>query len=85
MADLAPAFRNTPTVARLRNLHIYDRRYIDTLRMKALGRLVHLGLRGARRIVLPSQAAADHIAPALPVPAASTRNRALATGSAALR
>jgi glycosyltransferase involved in cell wall biosynthesis len=69
MADLAPAFTSTPTVVHLRNLHIYDRRFIDTLRMKALGGLVHLGLRGARRIVFPSQSAADLVSPALSLPA----------------
>jgi glycosyltransferase involved in cell wall biosynthesis len=69
MADLAPAFGSTPTVVHLRNFHVYDRRFIDTLRMKVLRGLVHLGLRGVRRIVFPSQSAADLISPALSVPA----------------
>lgn len=60
-ADLAPPFGATPTVVALRNLNVYDHRFYDTLRLRALERLVRLGLPRARRVVFPSRAAADLI------------------------
>jgi glycosyltransferase involved in cell wall biosynthesis len=65
-ADLAPAVAWTPTVVALRNLHIYDRRYYDTLRLGVLGHLVRAGVRRARRVVFPTQAAAEWISPRIP-------------------
>jgi glycosyltransferase involved in cell wall biosynthesis len=69
VADLAPAVAATPTVVALRNLHIYDRRYYDTLRLHVLERLVRAGVRRARRVVFPSRAAADWISKKIPIPA----------------
>jgi glycosyltransferase involved in cell wall biosynthesis len=68
-ADLAPPFGSAPTVVALRNLNIYDRTYSDTPRLRALERLVRLGLPRARRIVLPSRAAAELIGRRVPLPA----------------
>jgi glycosyltransferase involved in cell wall biosynthesis len=68
VADLAPAVAWTPTVVALRNLHIYDHRYYDTLRLRVLASLVRLGVRRARRIVFPTQAAADWISQRIPIP-----------------
>jgi len=69
VADLAPALASTPTVVALRNLHIYDRSYYDTLRLHVLERLVRAGVRRARRVLLPTRAAADWITRRIPIPA----------------
>ena len=68
-ADLAPAVAKTPTVVALRNLHIYDHTYYDTVRIRVLERLVRLGVRRARRIVVPTRAAAARIGERVPIPA----------------
>ncbi len=68
-ADLAPALATTPTVVTLQNLHIYDRRYYDTVRLHVLERLVRAGVRRSRRIVFPTRAAADRISQRIPIPA----------------
>jgi len=68
-ADLAPAIAGTPIVVALRNLHIYDHTYYDTLRIRVLERLVRLGVRRARRIIVPSRAAAERIGERVPLPA----------------
>src|SRR5262245_49282838 len=70
LADLAPALGSTPTVVALRNMHIYDRRYYDTLRLRVLGPLVRAGVRRARRILFPTRAAADWIARKIAIPPA---------------
>jgi glycosyltransferase involved in cell wall biosynthesis len=69
LADLAPAVAWTPTVVALRNLHIYDRRYYDTVRLRLLWPLVRAGVRRARRVLFPTRAAADWIAPKVAIPA----------------
>jgi glycosyltransferase involved in cell wall biosynthesis len=63
LADLAPAWGLVPTVVALRNFNIYDRRFYDTPRTRALFRMVRVGARRATRVVTPSQAAADAIGP----------------------
>jgi glycosyltransferase involved in cell wall biosynthesis len=68
-ADLAPAIAGTPIVVALRNLHIYDHTYYDTLRIRVLERLVRLGVRRARRIVVPTRAAAERIGERVSIPA----------------
>jgi glycosyltransferase involved in cell wall biosynthesis len=68
VADLAPGVAATPTVVALRNLHIYDRRYYDTLRLRVLERLVHVGVRRARRALFPTRAAAEWISRKLAIP-----------------
>ena len=68
VADLSPAIAWTPTVVALRNLNIYDRRFYDNARTRALFRLVRLGLRRCRRIICPTRAAAEQIAAAVGVP-----------------
>jgi glycosyltransferase involved in cell wall biosynthesis len=68
LADLAPALAATPTVVALRNLNIYDHRFYDTLRIRALERFVRLGVRRCRRILCPSRAAAESIAEAIGIP-----------------
>ena len=68
LADLAPAVAWTPTVVALRNMHIYDRRYYDTLRLRVLGPLVRAGVRRARRVLFPTHAAADWISQRIPIP-----------------
>jgi glycosyltransferase involved in cell wall biosynthesis len=60
-ADLSPAVATIPTVIALRNMHIYDHRFENTLRIHVLERLVRLGVRRARRVLFPSRAAADKI------------------------
>jgi glycosyltransferase involved in cell wall biosynthesis len=60
-ADLAPVLCATPVVVALRNMHIYDQRFYQTLRLKLLERLVRLSARRAHRVVFPSRAAADRI------------------------
>jgi glycosyltransferase involved in cell wall biosynthesis len=68
VADVAPTFPGAPVVVALRNLNIYDRRYYDSLRLRTLERLVRSGLRGARRVVFPSRAAAALIRETIPIP-----------------
>lgn len=63
VADMVPLATSVPTVVALRNLNIYDDTYYNTPRLRALRMLVPLGLRRARRMIFPSQAAADAIAP----------------------
>jgi glycosyltransferase involved in cell wall biosynthesis len=67
LADVAPALGSVPTVVALRNLNIYDRRFYDTRRLRALERLVRAGVRRARRVVFPSHAAAALIRRRLPL------------------
>jgi glycosyltransferase involved in cell wall biosynthesis len=69
-ADLAPLAARTPTVVALRNLHIYDQTYYDTIRIRVLERLVRWGVRRAQRIVVPTRAAAEQIAARIGIPAA---------------
>lgn len=61
LADIAPFWGRTPSVVALRNLNIYDRRYYDTARLRTLERLARLGVRHARRVIVPSRAAATAI------------------------
>lgn len=68
LADLCPRFSLAPAVVLLRNLNIYDRRWYDDARTRTLERLVRFGLPNARRILFPSQAAADLISGFIPVP-----------------
>jgi len=68
-ADLAPAYAAAPIVVQLQNLHIYDHRFYDTFRIRVLEQLVRMGVRGARRIVFATRAAADQISQRIPVPA----------------
>jgi glycosyltransferase involved in cell wall biosynthesis len=67
-ADVAPAVAATPTVVALRNMHIYDHRYYDTLRTHVLARLVRAGVRRARRVLFPTRAAAERISQSIPIP-----------------
>jgi glycosyltransferase involved in cell wall biosynthesis len=69
VADLSPAVARTPTVVALRNLNIYDRRFYDDARTRTLYRCVRAGLRRCRRIICPTRAAAERIAPTVGVPA----------------
>jgi len=73
VADLAPRFAAAPTLVLLRNLNIYDRRWYDDARTRTLERLVRWGLPNARRVLFPSQAAADLIGERVPVPAERLR------------
>jgi len=68
-ADLAPALATTPIVVQLQNLHIYDHRFYDTVRIRVLEQLVRLGVRRARRILFATNAAADRIRQRIPIPA----------------
>ncbi len=68
VADMAPIFPRIPTVVALRNLNIYDTRFYNTLRMRALRVLVPAGLRRVRRVVFPTQAAADLIRQSVRIP-----------------
>jgi glycosyltransferase involved in cell wall biosynthesis len=68
-ADVSPAVARTPTVVALRNMHIYDRSYYDTVRLDILGWLVKAGLRRVRRVLFPTRAAADKISLTLQIPA----------------
>lgn len=63
VADLAPAFCPIPKIVALRNFNIYDRRFYDTLRTRALFRLVKAGVRTAAAVITPSRAAAEAIGP----------------------
>lgn len=68
LADVAPAWSPVPTVVALRNLNIYDRRFFNNARFMALERLVRIGLRRARRVVVPTRAAADLIRQRITIP-----------------
>lgn len=68
IADVAPAWSPVPTVVALRNLNIYDRRFFNNSRFKTLERLVRIGLRRARRVVVPTRAAADLIRQRITIP-----------------
>jgi glycosyltransferase involved in cell wall biosynthesis len=68
IADLVPMLTTTPTVVALRNLNIYDRRFIRDARVLTLERLVRLGMGRARRVVFPTQAAADLVRQRIPIP-----------------
>ena len=61
-SDVLPVWGATRTVVALRNLNIYDRRWYDDARTRVLNLLVRTGLPRARGIVVPSHAAAKHIA-----------------------
>jgi glycosyltransferase involved in cell wall biosynthesis len=56
-------------VIALRNMHIYDHRFENDLRIHVLERLVRLGVRRSRRVLFPSSAAADRITQRLEIPA----------------
>jgi glycosyltransferase involved in cell wall biosynthesis len=68
IADVAPVLALAPVVVALRNLNIYDRRFYDTARLRALERIVRIGLHRARRVVFPSHAAAALIRRRIPIP-----------------
>jgi glycosyltransferase involved in cell wall biosynthesis len=68
VADMTPVVAATPTVVILRNLNIYDRRFYDNLRLRALYYLTRAGLRRVRRVLFPTRAAADLIRAVVPVP-----------------
>jgi len=63
VADLAPAYCPIPKIVALRNFNIYDRRFYDTARTRALFRLVKAGVRAAAAVITPSRAAAEAIGP----------------------
>lgn len=63
VADLAPVRCPIPKIVALRNFNIYDRRFYDTPRTRALFRLVKWGVRDAAAVVTPSRAAAQTIGP----------------------
>jgi glycosyltransferase involved in cell wall biosynthesis len=67
VADLVPVLTAVPTVVALRNLNIYDRRFIRDLRVRTLERLVRLGVWRARRVVFPTRAAADLVCQRIPI------------------
>ncbi len=73
VADISPAWGATPSVVLLRNLNIYDRRWYDDRRTRTLERLARWGVPHARRVLFPSQAAADLICALIPVPAERVR------------
>jgi glycosyltransferase involved in cell wall biosynthesis len=73
LADVAPLLPSAPIVLLMRNLNIYDRRWDDTSRTRTLARLSRASAGRARRIVFPSQAAADQIAAVVPIPAGRGR------------
>lgn len=68
VADLVSPLMPVPTVVALRNLNIYDHSYYDTLRLRALEKLVRLGIRRSARMIFPSHAAARSIGPRLGLP-----------------
>ncbi len=68
VADLSPLWSPTPTVVAMRNLNIYDRRFYDGPRTRALFRMARLGLRRAAGVVCPSRSAAATIAAAVGIP-----------------
>jgi glycosyltransferase involved in cell wall biosynthesis len=68
IADLVPVLTSIPTVVALRNLNIYDRRFFRDARVLTLERLVRLGVGRARRVVFPTQAAADLVRQRIPIP-----------------
>lgn len=65
VGDIASPFSPRPTLVALRNLNIYDSTFYDTPRLRLLNRLARLGIRRAERVLFPSHAAADLIAPRL--------------------
>lgn len=67
LADLAPRVVAAPVVVAMRNMNIYDRRWYDNARTRMLCRLARLGAGGAARVVFPTRAAADLIAPTVDV------------------
>ena len=67
-ADFASPLSRTACVLALRNLNIYDRRFYDDRRLRSLELLASLAVGRARRVVFPSQAAADQISRLIPVP-----------------
>jgi len=69
VADLSPAIAATPTVVLLRNLNIYDRRFYDDRRTRALYRFARVGVRRCREIICPTRAAADVIAASIGIDA----------------
>jgi len=68
VADLVSPLVPVPTVVALRNLNIYDHSYYDTFRLRALDKLVRLGIRRVDRMVFPSHAAAESIGKLLGLP-----------------
>ena len=68
IADIAPLLAGPRCVLLCRNLNIYDRRWYDTPRTRALAFFAGISMRRVSRVVFPSQAAADQIATFAPVP-----------------
>jgi len=68
VADILPVLAPGPSVVAIRNLNIYDRRFFDDLRVWTLEALVRLGVRRARRVVFPTQAAADQVRQRIRIP-----------------
>jgi glycosyltransferase involved in cell wall biosynthesis len=67
VADVCPPFAPVPVVVLMRNLNIYDRRFYDDARTRALFRLARLGAPRARFAVFPSRAAAEQIRRSVPI------------------
>lgn len=67
VADICPPLAPVPVVVLMRNLNIYDRRFYEGPRTRALYWLARLGAPRARFAVFPSQAAADAIRGSIPL------------------
>jgi glycosyltransferase involved in cell wall biosynthesis len=72
VADICPPVAPVPVVVLMRNLNIYDRRFYDDARTRALFWLARIGAPHARFAVFPSQAAADAIRRMIPIDEART-------------
>jgi glycosyltransferase involved in cell wall biosynthesis len=68
VADMTPMLAWTPTVVILRNLNIYDRRFYDNARLRALYHLTRIGLRRVARALFPTRAAAELIRRSVRIP-----------------
>lgn len=73
VGDICPLLGQTPIVVLLRNLNIYDRTWDDTPRTRMLFQLSKAGVRRARFAVFPTQAAANRIRKAVPIPSDRVR------------
>jgi len=67
-ADVGPRFHSTPLVAMVQNLHLWDNRFYDNPRLRLLQRRARRTLRGADRVVFPSQAALASVRRRLSLP-----------------
>ncbi|MGH7288004.1 MAG: glycosyltransferase family 4 protein [Myxococcota bacterium] len=67
VADICPPVASVPVVVLMRNLNIYDRRFYDGPRTRALFWLARVGAPRARFAVFPSRSAAEQIRRSIPI------------------